>query len=185
MFPYGDQIEDVDDFYPALIDVLHDRRHALLPAEGFLNLALVINTGGVEAAGLTDEDIPTTWDELATVSRRSRPATRPALSTPARPIGSARSWSRPAAGSPTRTRRRRRRSPGERGGVDLPAGEPRGRQLQDSADVEAGWGGEAFGTGKAAMTVEGPWIVGALDADWPDVQWQAAELPEGPPARAR
>ena len=30
------------------------------------------------------------------------------------------------------------------------------------------------------MTVEGPWIVGALDADYPDVQWQAAELPEGP-----
>ena len=30
------------------------------------------------------------------------------------------------------------------------------------------------------MTVEGPWIVGALGADWPDVQWQGAELPEGP-----
>ena len=31
------------------------------------------------------------------------------------------------------------------------------------------------------MTVEGPWIVGALEADnYPDVPWVAAELPEGP-----
>ena len=30
------------------------------------------------------------------------------------------------------------------------------------------------------MTIEGPWIVGALDADYPDVNWEAAELPEGP-----
>ena len=27
------------------------------------------------------------------------------------------------------------------------------------------------------MTVEGPWIVGALEADYPDVPWVAAELP--------
>ena len=52
--------------------------------------------------------------------------------------------------------------------------------FQHAADVEAGWGGEAFGTGKGAMTVEGPWIVGALEADYPDVAWVAAELPEGP-----
>ena len=52
--------------------------------------------------------------------------------------------------------------------------------FQYAANVDAGWGGEAFGLEKAAMTVEGPWIVGAINADWPDVQWQAAELPEGP-----
>ena len=41
--------------------------------------------------------------------------------------------------------------------------------FQYAAQVEAGWGGEAFGLGKGAMTIEGPWIVGALDADFPDV----------------
>ena len=29
-----------------------------------------------------------------------------------------------------------------------------------SSDLDAGWGGEAFGTGKAAMTIEGNWING-------------------------
>ena len=69
MFPYGDQIEDVDDFYPALIEsyTIDDTLYCL--PKDFSNLALVINTAAWEAAGLTDEDIPTTWDELATVSQ--------------------------------------------------------------------------------------------------------------------
>ena len=33
--------------------------------------------------------------------------------------------------------------------------------------VDAGWGGEAFGTGLAAMTVEGNWIIGAMQSDYP------------------
>ncbi len=51
--------------------------------------------------------------------------------------------------------------------------------FQYAAQVEAGWGGEAFGTGKGAMTIEGPWIVGALDADFPDVEWVGRRAPRG------
>ena len=55
---------------------------------------------------------------------------------------------------------------------------------QTTGDVGAGWGGEAFGTGKAAMTVEGNWIAGAMSADFPDVKYQVAPLPEGPEGAA-
>ena len=48
------------------------------------------------------------------------------------------------------------------------------------SDLEAGWAGEAFGLGKAAMVIEGPWINGAMQADYPDVNFQVAELPAGP-----
>lgn len=41
------------------------------------------------------------------------------------------------------------------------------------------WGGEAFGTQKAAMTIEGNWITGSLSADYPDVNYTVVELPEG------
>ena len=34
-------------------------------------------------------------------------------------------------------------------------------------DVDAGWGGEAFGTQKAAMTIEGNWIRGAMEQRLP------------------
>ena len=46
--------------------------------------------------------------------------------------------------------------------------------------VDAGWGGEAFGTGRAAMTIEGNWIHGALQNDYPDIDYTVVELPEGP-----
>lgn len=41
------------------------------------------------------------------------------------------------------------------------------------------WGGEAFGTQKAAMTIEVNWITGSLSADYPDVNYTVVELPEG------
>jgi multiple sugar transport system substrate-binding protein len=52
------------------------------------------------------------------------------------------------------------------------------------ANLEAGWGGEALGLGRAAMTIEGNWIVGALAQDYPDINWGVAELPEGSAGRA-
>ena len=49
-----------------------------------------------------------------------------------------------------------------------------------SSDLGAGWGGEAFGKQLAAMTIEGSWIGGAMSADFPDVDYTVAELPQGP-----
>jgi len=52
--------------------------------------------------------------------------------------------------------------------------------FQYPSQVDAGWGGEAFGTGKGAMTMEGNWIRGAMKNDYPDVEYTVHELPEGP-----
>jgi multiple sugar transport system substrate-binding protein len=46
--------------------------------------------------------------------------------------------------------------------------------------VDAGWGGEAIGKGKAAMTIEGNWIRGALSKDFPNIKAKVVELPAGP-----
>ena len=46
--------------------------------------------------------------------------------------------------------------------------------------LDAGWGGEAFGKGKAAMTIEGNWIDGAMKTDYPSVKYQVVPLPVGP-----
>lgn len=48
------------------------------------------------------------------------------------------------------------------------------------ASVGTGWGGEAIGKGKTAMTIEGNWIVGAMKTDFPSVKYAVAELPAGP-----
>lgn len=51
--------------------------------------------------------------------------------------------------------------------------------MQTPAEIGASWCGEAFGTGQAAMTMEGNWLVPAMDNDFPDTPFEMAELPAG------
>jgi multiple sugar transport system substrate-binding protein len=44
----------------------------------------------------------------------------------------------------------------------------------------AGWNGEAFGRGLAAMTVEGNWAIGYLETDFPELNWGVVEVPTAP-----
>jgi len=56
--------------------------------------------------------------------------------------------------------------------------------LVSSADVGAGWCGEAIGKELAGMTYEGGWMVNYMRNDFPDVNWKAVELPTGPVGKA-
>jgi multiple sugar transport system substrate-binding protein len=56
--------------------------------------------------------------------------------------------------------------------------------LVSSADVGAGWCGEAIGKELAGMTYEGGWMVNYMRNDFPDVNWMAVELPTGPEGKA-
>lgn len=51
--------------------------------------------------------------------------------------------------------------------------------LRTPAEIGASWCGEAFGTGQAAMTMEGNWLIPALENDFPDTSFAIAELPQG------
>ncbi len=51
--------------------------------------------------------------------------------------------------------------------------------MQTPAEIGASWCGEAFGTGQAAMTMEGNWLVPAMENDFPDTTFEMAELPQG------
>jgi multiple sugar transport system substrate-binding protein len=51
--------------------------------------------------------------------------------------------------------------------------------LMVPADTGAGWCGEAYGLGQAAMTMEGNWLVPALENDFPDTPFEINELPQG------
>jgi multiple sugar transport system substrate-binding protein len=46
--------------------------------------------------------------------------------------------------------------------------------------VDTGWGGEAFGKQKVAIAMEGNWIKGALQHDFPDVKYTVVPMPAGP-----
>ncbi len=43
------------------------------------------------------------------------------------------------------------------------------------ADLGLGWNGEVFGTGKTAIMLEGNWVAGELDNNYPDINYATAE----------
>lgn len=181
LYPYGDQIDDIDDYYPALTAsyTIDDQLYCV--PKDFSNLALVVNQEAWDAAGLTDADVPTTWDQLATVSQTLTTDTQAGLvfGGEADRVGA---FFVQAGGWYTNDDQTEATANSEEmvSALTYVQENVTAGNFQFAAQVDAGWGGEAFGTGAAAMTIEGPWITGALRNDYPDVSWFAADLPEGP-----
>lgn len=181
LFPYVDQMDDADDFYPNLVDSFTLDGEAYCAPKDFSTLALQINTAAWKKAGLSDADIPTTWDELEAVAKK--------LTTPDQAglvLGLGRDrvgaflvqnggfWVDGEAGEATAT------EPSNVEALEYVQGLLDSGAAVLAPEVDAGWGGEAFGTQKAAMTIEGNWIRGAMSNDYPDVDYTVAELPAGP-----
>jgi multiple sugar transport system substrate-binding protein len=181
LHPYGDELSNVDDFYESLrANFTIDDTFYCAPKD-FSTLALVINTDAWEEAGLTDDDIPTDWDGLAAAAEALTTDGQVGLSfgPEYQRLGV---FMAQAGGGLTND-----------DDTEVIADSPENvealtfvqQMLQDGilaypSDIGTGWGGEAFGSGAAAMTIEGNWINGALQADFPDVNYQVVELPEGP-----
>ena len=179
LHPYGDLLENKDDFYPSLVENFTFEDEFYCAPKDFSTLALVINKGLWDAAGLTDDDIPTTWDELTTVAQT---LTKDGV------VGLGFGWEWQRIGT----------FMAQAGGGLVEDGTVIADSQENvdaltyvkdrmadgtfayAQDVGAGWGGEAFGKQLTAMTIEGNWITGAMANDFPDVEYVVAELPEGP-----
>jgi len=175
---YGDQLSNKDDFYPSLVENFTYEDEFYCAPKDFSTLQLVINKGLWDAAGLTDEDIPTTWEELADVAQT---LTKDGVVG----LGFGPEYQRVGVFM------------AQAGGALVEDGEAVANSqenvdaltyVQDnmvagtfaySSDVGAGWGGEAFGKELVAMTIEGNWITGAMTNDFPDIDYVVVELPEG------
>lgn len=179
--PYAEQITDVEDFYEPLRQTFtYDGTEYCVPKD-FSTLALEIRTDAWEAAGLTDDDIPTTWEELADVAETLTSGEQVGLvvgDTRDR-IGAfmvqAGGWVTNEDGTEVTAD-----SPENMEALEYVKGLLEAGVMQYPPALDSGWGGEAFGTGRAAMTIEGNWIKGAMTNDYPDVEYLTVELPEGP-----
>ncbi|GFJ77944.1 sugar ABC transporter substrate-binding protein [Phytohabitans houttuyneae] len=179
--PYGDKISNPDDFYESLRTTFtYDGKLYCAPKD-FSTLALVVNTDLWSKAGLTEADIPTTWDQLTAVSQKIKTSgTVPlALGDTRDRIGAfmvqAGGWITSADGKTATAD-----SPENLQALQYVQGLLKNKYAQYPKALDAGWAGEAFGKGKAAMTIEGNWIKGALQADFPNVKYTAHPLPAGP-----
>jgi len=177
--PYAEDLANTADFLPALRDQFSFDGQFYCAPKDFSTLGLQINLDAWEAAGLTDADVPTTWDQLATVAA--------ALTTPDQVgLSMGREYTRvgvfmdQAGGALVDGDSIVADSPENAEGLAYLQGLIAAGSLKFPQELEAGWGGEAFGLGKAAMVIEGPWINGAMKNDFPDRKFISVELPAGP-----
>ncbi len=179
--PYAESLSNADDFYPNLREAFTYDGQFMCAPKDFSTLALIINEDMWTDAGLTDGDIPTTWDELTSVAEQLTTDDRVGLAygPEVQRIGV---FMAEAGGAFVD-------DDGATAVVDSPENAEALQYVKDqmatgsfsySSDLGAGWGGEAFGSGLAAMVIEGNWIAGAMTNDFPDVNYVVAELPEGP-----
>ncbi|MEO3780763.1 extracellular solute-binding protein [Micromonospora sp. B11E3] len=179
--PYGDKISNKDDFYESLRTTFtYDGKLYCAPKD-FSTLALQINTDLWAKAGLTDADVPTTWEQLTAAAQKikAKGLVPLALGDTRDRIGA---FMVQNGGWLTS-------KDGKQATADTPenlaALEYVKKMLTDGLakypkQLDSGWSGEAFGKGKAVMTIEGNWIKGALQNDFPNVKYKVVELPAGP-----
>ncbi len=178
--PYAADLPNAGDFYPSLVDTFtYDGTFTCAPKD-FSTLGLIINTDAWTAAGLTDADIPTDWDGLEAAATALTTDTQVGLSFGLE-YARVGVFMNQAGGSlisddgSTVTAD----TPENLAGLEYVQKLHGAGVLRFPAEIDAGWGGEALGAGKAAMVIEGPWIKG-IQGDFPDTNYAAYELPAGP-----
>ena len=180
LLAYGDMLPNKADFFPSLVqNFTYDGKLYCAPKD-FSTLQLIINQDMWTAAGLTEADYPTTWDQLASIAQKltSDSVTGLVVSGQYERLGAF----MVEAGGNLMSPDGSKVTANSQANIDalnyakslLNAG-----SMKFAADVSTGWGGEAFGKGLAAMTIEGNWITGGLQSDYPDIKYTVVPLPAG------
>ena len=183
--PYADKISNPGDFYESLRTTFTYNGKFYCAPKDFSTLALEINTDLWTKAGLTDADVPTTWDQLTATAQKLKTAGVTPLT-----IGDTRdrvgAFMKGAGGWITSAdgKQATADSPENLQALQYVKSLLTDKLAQYPKQLDAGWAGEAFGKGKAAMTIEGNWIKGALQTDFPNVKYTVHPLPAGPKAQA-
>ena len=181
LLAYGDQAKG--DFIPSLKQTFtYDGKLQCAPKD-FSTLALIINTDLWTKAGLTDADIPKDWAGLDTVAKKLTSGNVTGLVI-GNDINRGGAFMKQAGGwviSPD-GKTMTADTPENLAGLDQIKKMMAEGSLKFNTDTSpaAGWGGEAFGKGIGAMTIEGNWIKGALTKDYPTIKYKIVELPAGP-----
>ncbi|MFF1263737.1 MULTISPECIES: extracellular solute-binding protein [unclassified Streptomyces] len=181
LYAYGDKLKDRDDFSPVLTKAFtYDDKLYCAPKDQS-TLGLAVNTTLWKKAGLTDADYPKTWDELEAVAKKltKNGVTGLAFNPDYNELGA---FIKQSGSWLTNTDQTKMTATDKANVQALTFVKKLLKEgvLKYPKDLDAGWGGEAFGKGKAAMTIEGNWLAGAMTKDFPDTAYKVVPLPEGP-----
>ncbi|HEY5200488.1 MAG TPA: extracellular solute-binding protein [Acidothermaceae bacterium] len=177
----GDKVASPSDFYPSLVQSFTYKGNLMCAPKDFSTLALEINTDMWKAAGLTDADIPTTWDQLETVAKKLTTGGVTGLVFNDT-LDRVDAFMRQAGGTMMNAGNTAFTidTPQNLQGLQFVQKLAKEGVLKFPKQVGTGWGGEAMGTNKAAMAIEGNWFVGGVKASWPNLKYMVVPLPAGP-----
>jgi multiple sugar transport system substrate-binding protein len=167
----------LEHFYPGLLAPFQrDGSTYGLPKDAS-PLALFVNPDMLDAAGV---EVPTNWDELAAAAEAltDGDVTGLCLGSEIQRWGAFIYQNGGAIYNEDLTEMTID-SPETVEALDYLLGLHENGSMQTPAEIGATWCGEAFGTEQAAMTMEGNWLVPAMDNDFPDTPFEMAELPQG------
>ena len=171
-------LTDPDDIYPSLKEAFTYNGTWYCPPKDFSTLGLVYDPAALEAAGVA---VPTTWEELSAAAAALTTDTQAGLAMGVEyPRWAVFMFQNGADLTNEDVSAITLDTPEAKEALQFVADQYASGSFVRPSDVDAGWAGEAFGQGKAAMTIEGNWIVGYLETTFPDKEWAVAELPAGP-----
>jgi len=176
---YGDQLSNKSDFYPGLVSAFTYEDKFYCAPKDFSTLALVINTDMWSEAGLTDADVPTTWDQLEVVAKKLTKGKRVGLAFGPELQRVGVFMAQAGGGLLSSDGKAQANAQPNIDALNYVKKLINDGVAAFSSDLGAGWGGEAFGKKMAAMVIEGNWITGALTKDYSNVEYTIAELPAG------
>ncbi len=177
---YGDQLPNKDDFYPNLLESFTSGGKVYCAPKDFSTLALEINTDMWKKAGLTEADYPQTWDQLETVAKKLTTGGVTGL-VMSDTLDRVDAFMRQGGGSLLNSDNTAftADTPENLAGLQYVQKLAKEGVLKFPKQVDAGWGGEAMGKNKAAMAIEGNWIVGGVKNDYPNLKYAVVPLPKG------
>jgi multiple sugar transport system substrate-binding protein len=177
----GNLIATPSSFYPSLVNAYTYNHSFYCVPKDSSTLAIEINTADWKAAGLTNANLPTTWAKLAYDAKvlTKGKTTGLVVSASLDRLGA---FFAEAGGSYMNSSRTAFTfdSPQNVQALTYLAGLAKAGYLKFASQVDAGWGGQALGDGSAAMTVEGNWIIGAMQSTYPKVSYEVVPMPAGP-----
>jgi multiple sugar transport system substrate-binding protein len=176
-----DNLKNVKAFYPSLRAAYTYKGHLYAAPKDFSTLALVINVASWQGAKLTAKDYPKTWAQLSSVAKKLTRNGQVGLCTGPEfhRLGvfmiQSGGWLVSKDGKTATVN-----SKANVAAFNYVKGMIKAGTFKLTNQLGAGWGGEAFGKGMCAMTIEGNWIAGAMTHDYPTVKYKALQLPGGP-----
>lgn len=182
LLAFGDKLTNPDDFYPSLRAAFTYEDQFYCPPKDFSTLALQINSDMLAKAGLK---APTTWDELKAAAKAMTTSDVAGIALPAdfaRFIAFL--YQAGAEVTDAEYTTMTINSPEGLEALKFYTGLYEEGYAKTPADLGAGWPGDAFAKGKAAMVVEGNWMIPFLKDNAPDLKYEVVELPAGPKGKA-